>query len=33
MVCGLLLLVLLILLLSIARAGLDRVFPHGWWRP
>ncbi len=33
MVRGLLLLALIVLCLSIARAGLGRVFPHGWWRP
>ncbi len=29
---GLLLLVLVILLLSLTRAGWHRVFTHGWWR-
>ncbi len=29
---GLVLLALLALLVSMARAGLDRVFVHGWWR-
>ena len=33
LVRGLLLLVLLLLVASIARAGLDRVFVPGWWRP
>ena len=33
MVRALVVLALLVLLLSIARAGLDRVFPSGWWRP
>ena len=33
LVRGLLLLVLLLLVASIARAGLDRVFVLGWWRP
>ena len=32
MVRGLLWLALVVLLLSIARAGLDRVFVPGWWR-
>ncbi len=30
---GLLMLALLVLVLSIARAGLGRVFVPGWWRP
>jgi hypothetical protein len=30
---GLILLAVVVLLGSIARAGLDRVFVHGWWRP
>lgn len=30
---GLLLFALIVLLASIFRAGLGRVFPHGWWRP
>ena len=29
---GLLMLALIVLVFSIARAGLGRVFPHGWWR-
>jgi hypothetical protein len=29
---GLLWLALLVILLSIARAGLHTAFPHGWWR-
>ena len=29
---GLLALAFIVLVFSIARAGLDRVFPHGWWR-
>jgi hypothetical protein len=29
---GLLMLALIVLAFSIARAGLGRVFPHGWWR-
>jgi hypothetical protein len=33
MVRGLILLALMVLVGSIARAGLDRVFVHGWWRP
>jgi hypothetical protein len=32
MVRGLIVLAVLVLLLSIARAGLDRVFPNGWWK-
>jgi hypothetical protein len=32
MVRGLLLLAMVVLVLSIARAGLERVFLHGWWR-
>jgi hypothetical protein len=30
---GLILLALLILFVSMLRAGLGRVFPHNWWRP
>jgi len=30
---GLILLALFVLLGSMVRAGLDRVFVHGWWRP
>jgi hypothetical protein len=30
---GLLLMSALVLAGSIVRAGLDRVFVHGWWRP
>ncbi len=30
---GLILLVIVLLVASMARAGLDRVFVHGWWRP
>jgi len=30
---GLLILALLILAVSLARAGLGRVFPPNWWRP
>jgi hypothetical protein len=30
---GLLVLALLILVASMARAGLGRVFPPNWWRP
>jgi hypothetical protein len=33
MVRGLIVLAVLALVGSIARAGLDRVFVHGWWRP
>jgi hypothetical protein len=33
LVRGLLLLALLVLAAGIARAGLDRVFVPGWWRP
>jgi hypothetical protein len=33
MVRGLILIPLLVLAGSIARAGLERVFVHGWWRP
>jgi hypothetical protein len=33
MVRGLILIALLMLAGSIARAGLERVFVHGWWRP
>jgi hypothetical protein len=29
---GLLVLAFVVLVLSIARAGLASVFPHGWWR-
>jgi hypothetical protein len=29
---GLLVLALLVVAFSIARAGVDRVFPHDWWR-
>ena len=29
---GLILLAMVALVLSIARAGLNRVFVHGWWR-
>jgi hypothetical protein len=29
---GLLMLALIVLAFSLARAGLGRVFPHGWWR-
>lgn len=29
---GLILLAVVILIVSIARAGLDRLFVHGWWR-
>ena len=29
---GLLMLALVVLAFSLARAGLGRVFPHGWWR-
>jgi hypothetical protein len=29
---GLLALAFIVLVLSIARAGVDRVFTHGWWR-
>ncbi len=32
MVRGLLLLAMVVLLLSIGRAGLERVFVSGWWR-
>ncbi len=32
LVRGLLLLAAIVLVLSIARAGLDRVFVPGWWR-
>jgi hypothetical protein len=32
MVRGLLVIAALVLVLSIARAGLDRVFVPGWWR-
>ncbi len=32
LVRGLLLLAAVVLVLSIARAGLDRVFVPGWWR-
>ena len=30
---GLMLMSALLLAASIVRAGLDRVFVHGWWRP
>lgn len=30
---GLIVLAILLLVGSMARAGLDRVFVHGWWRP
>ncbi|HEY4357349.1 MAG TPA: hypothetical protein VGN16_16480 [Acidobacteriaceae bacterium] len=30
---GLVLIAVVVLLASIARAGLGRVFPNGWWRP
>lgn len=30
---GLVWLAVIVLIFSIVRAGLDRVFPHGWWRP
>ena len=30
---GLILLAVVVLVGSMARAGLDRVFVHGWWRP
>ena len=30
---GLILLAVVLLVGSMARAGLDRVFFHGWWRP
>ena len=30
---GLILMSVLVLLGSVVRAGLDRVFVHGWWRP
>jgi hypothetical protein len=30
---GLLMISVLVLVGSIMRAGLDRVFVHGWWRP
>lgn len=30
---GLILLAILVLLASMVRAGLGRVFVHGWWRP
>jgi hypothetical protein len=30
---GLILLAIVLLVGSIVRAGLDRVFVHGWWRP
>ena len=30
---GLILLAVVFLVGSIVRAGLDRVFIHGWWRP
>ena len=30
---GLILLAVVVLVGSAARAGIDRVFVHGWWRP
>jgi hypothetical protein len=30
---GLMLMAVVVLVGSIAHAGLDRVFLHGWWRP
>jgi hypothetical protein len=30
---GLILLAIVLLVASVTRAGLDRVFVHGWWRP
>jgi hypothetical protein len=33
MVRGLILLAVVVMVVSIARAGLDRVFVAGWWRP
>jgi hypothetical protein len=33
MLRSLILIALLVLARSIARAGLERVFVHGWWRP
>jgi hypothetical protein len=30
---GLILLAVVVLAGSVVRAGLDRVFVHGWWRP
>jgi hypothetical protein len=30
---GLILLAIVLLVGSMVRAGLDRVFVHGWWRP
>lgn len=30
---GLILIILLVLVASILRAGFGRVFAHGWWRP
>jgi hypothetical protein len=33
MLRGLILIALLVLAGSIARAGLEQVFVHGWWRP
>ena len=30
---GLILMAMLVLVGSILRAGLDRTFVHGWWRP
>jgi len=30
---GLLWLLLAVMVFSIARAGLEQVFVHGWWRP
>jgi hypothetical protein len=33
MVRGLILLAVVVMVASIAHAGMDRVFVHGWWRP
>jgi hypothetical protein len=33
MIRGLIVVAALVLVGSIAHAGLDRVFVHGWWRP
>lgn len=33
MLRGLILIAALVIVGSIARAGLERVFVHGWWRP
>jgi hypothetical protein len=30
---GLILMAIVVLVGSIVRAGLDRAFVHGWWRP